>query len=131
MDKISIDAVVKAVNGSLIKKCGENFITGVKHDSRECGAGDMFVAVSGEKQDGHKYIPQALRSGCRTVLVSHQNGWPDDVDAIDFNVIEVDDTVYAMGELAKYYLDTLDLIKIAVTGSVGKTSTRDMIYYGD
>lgn len=129
MDKISIDAVVKAVNGSLIKKCGENFITGVKHDSRECGAGDMFVAVSGEKQDGHKYIPQALRSGCRTVLVSHQNGWPYDVDAIDFNVIEVDDTVYAMGELAKYYLDTLSLIKIAVTGSVGKTSTRDMIYY--
>lgn len=129
MDKISIDAVVKAVNGTLTKTGSENYITGVKHDSRECEAGDMFVAIAGENQDGHKYIPQVLESGCRTVLVSHENSWPEGVSIQDFNIIKVEDTVYAMGQLAKYYLETLDLVKIAVTGSVGKTSTRDMIYY--
>lgn len=129
MDKISIDAVVKAVNGTLTKKCEENYITGVKHDSRECAGGDLFVAIKGENLDGHKYIPQVLESGCRTVLASHEDGWLDEVKDKDLNIIMVDDTVYAMGELAKYYLETLDIVKIAVTGSVGKTSTRDMIYY--
>ena len=56
MERISIDNVVKSVDGVLTKRCSENYITGVKHDSRECGAGDLFVAVVGEKQDGHGYL---------------------------------------------------------------------------
>ncbi len=128
MNRISIENVVKACNGVLTKKCEENYITGVKHDSRECNAGDMFVAIKGENHDGHKYIPQVVKNGCRTVLVSHEESWPEEIDE-DINVIKVDDTVFAMGELAKYYLSTLDVLKIAVTGSVGKTSVRDMIYY--
>lgn len=129
MERISIEEIVRAVDGTLIRKCDENYITGVRHDSRECGAGDMFVAVIGENQDGHRYIPQVLEKGCRTVLVSHEDGWCDSAEGRDANIIKVDDTVYAMGQLAAYYLDTLDVLKIAVTGSVGKTSTRDMIYY--
>ena len=129
MERISIEEIVRAVDGTLIRKCDENYITGVRHDSRECGAGDMFVAVIGENQDGHRYIPQVLEKGCRTVLVSHEDGWRDSAEGRDANIIKVDDTVYAMGQLAAYYLDTLDVLKIAVTGSVGKTSTRDMIYY--
>ena len=129
MERISIDNVVKSVDGVLTKRCSENYITGVKHDSRECGAGDLFVAVVGEKQDGHGYIPQVVERGCRTVMVSHEDGWSDSIGDANINVIKVDDTVYAMGQLAKYYLETLDMIKVAVTGSVGKTSTRDMIYY--
>lgn len=129
MDKISIEAVVEATGGRLIKTCDEGFITGVKHDSRQCGPGDMFVAIKGENHDGHTYIPQVLEAGCRTVLVSHKNGWCDHAEDGDINVVEVEDTVYAMGQLASYYLDTLDVMKVAVTGSVGKTTTRDMIYY--
>ncbi len=129
MDKISIETVVRETGGRLVKTCDEKSVTGVKHDSRQCGPGDMFVAVKGENHDGHSYIPQVLEAGCRTVLVSHREGWHDSVADEDINVIEVGDTVYAMGELASYYLDTLDVMKIAVTGSVGKTTTRDMIYY--
>ena len=73
MNRISIENVIGACNGTLIKKCEENYITGVKHDSRECGAGDMFVAIKGENQDGHKYIPQVVEKGCKTVLVSHED----------------------------------------------------------
>lgn len=129
MEKLSIEAIVNATGGRLIKKCSEDHITGVVHDSRECGAGDMFTAVVGENHDGHKYIPQVLDNGCRTVMISHENDWYDLVKDREVNVIKVDDTVYAMGQLAKYYLETLDVIKVAVTGSVGKTTTRDMIYY--
>ena len=129
MDKTGIDEIVSAVNGRLIRKCDEAYITGVKHDSRECAQGDMFIAIQGENNDGHRYIPQVIRAGCRTVMVSHTEGWYGEIGSETCNIIEVEDTVYAMGELAAYYLDKLDILKVAVTGSVGKTSTRDMIYY--
>lgn len=133
MKKISIEDIVAVTGAKLLASCeNENAITGVKHDSRECGEGDLFVAIIGGVQDGHKYIPQVLAAGCRSVLVSHTNGWLDEIDEADrdnINIIMVDDTVYKMGELAKWYLDGLGIKKIAVTGSVGKTSTRDMIYF--
>ena len=129
MNKITLKEILQATGGVLKKECGEKYITGVKHDSRECAAGDMFVAIRGENQDGHRYIPQVLDAGCRTVMVSHLDGWHEEAAGKEANIILVEDTVYAMGELAKYYLETLDVKKVAVTGSVGKTSTRDMIYY--
>ncbi|MBR3786808.1 MAG: hypothetical protein IKJ85_00280, partial [Firmicutes bacterium] len=133
MNKITIEEIIRATEGTLIRGQNENFITGVKHDSRECGEGDMFVAIKGENQDGHKYIPQVMGKGCRTVLVSHTDGWYDEVSDImskeEINIIKVENTVYALGQLASYYLATLGVLKIAVTGSVGKTSVRDMIYY--
>ncbi len=129
MNRTSIKEIIKATGGVLIRGSEEDFITGVRHDSRECASGDMFVAIVGKNQDGHKYIPQVVEAGCRTVLVSHENEWSAEVENVQVNIIKVHDTVYAMGELAKYYLDTLDVMKVAVTGSVGKTSVRDMIYY--
>lgn len=129
MNKTSISEIVNAAGGKLIKGSADNFITGVKHDSRECAEGDMFVAIAGENQDGHKYIPDVISKGCRTFLVSHTDGWYEKVEHEDVNVILVDDTVYAMGEIAKWYLGTLKARRVAVTGSVGKTSVRDMIYY--
>ncbi len=133
MKKITIREIISVTGGTLVNGQNEGFITGVKHDSRECAKGDMFVAIIGEKQDGHKYIHQVVEKGCSTVLVSHTNGWYDEIADIvtldDVNIIKVEDTVYALGQLAAYYLSTLDVLKIAVTGSVGKTSVRDMIYY--
>lgn len=71
MDRISVEEIVRAVNGTLVRKCEEDHITGVKHDSRECQPGDMFVAVKGENQDGHRYIRRwsqhgAVQSGFHT-----------------------------------------------------------------
>jgi len=129
MKKLSIEEVVKASGGTLIRQCEENFITGVKHDSRECGAGDMFAAIAGENRDGHEFIPELVKSGCRTVMVTHKDGWYEKVKDDSLNIIMVEDVIYALGELAGYYLEKLDIVKVAVTGSVGKTSTRDMIYY--
>ena len=68
----------------------------------------------------------------QTLLVSKDidfNDVSEKMDSAKLNIIKVDDTVRSMGDLAKYYLSTLDVKKIAVTGSVGKTSVRDMIYY--
>lgn len=128
MNDIKIKEILKATKGMLISGNSEDVICGVKHDSRECGASDMFVAIKGENRDGHMYIPNVAAAGCKTLLVSHTEGWAENV-AKDINIILVEDTEYALGELAAYYLESLNIKKIAVTGSVGKTSTRDLIYY--
>lgn len=129
MNRITIEEIVKAVNGSLLQQGSESYIDGVKQDSRECEAGDLFVAIKGDNLDGHTYIPQALENGCRTLLISDESRMPEENTYGGINVIKVNDTVYALGELAGYYLGTLNVKKVAVTGSVGKTSVRDMIYY--
>ncbi len=129
MNPITIKEIVEATGGSMLSGKADDVITGVKHDSRECGEGDMFVAIIGENQDAHKYIDQVLEKGCRAILASREGEWLGRAKELGAAVIQVKDTVYAMGELAKYYLDTLHVKKIAVTGSVGKTSVRDMIYY--
>ena len=129
MNKIRVEEIVKATGGRIVCRGSEEYITGIKHDSRECTEGDMFVAVCGVNRDGHKYISQVLKKGCKTVLISHDGDWIKDIKEHDATAIMTTDTVYAMGELAKYYLETLNIKKIAVTGSVGKTSVRDMIYY--
>ena len=129
MNKIRLEEIVKATGGRIVCRGSEEYITGVKHDSRECREGDMFVAVCGVNRDGHEYISQVLKKGCKTVLISHDGDWIKDIKEHDATAIMTTDTVYAMGELAKYYLETLNIKKIAVTGSVGKTSVRDMIYY--
>ena len=134
MRKTTIEEIIAAAGGSLIQKAPgpeAQAITGVKHDSREVEEGDMFVAVVGENQDGHRYIPQVAARGCRTVLVSHREGWMEELAGMgmSINAILVEDTVAAAGRLAKWYLESLNIPRVAVTGSVGKTSTRDMIYY--
>ena len=126
MKKTAIEQIAKASGGELIRTGRSSFITGIRHDSREVCPDDMFVAIRGENQDGHKYIPQVIKKGCTAVLVSDAAACPEEADV---NVILVEDTIAAMGKIAAWYLDSLGIRRVAVTGSVGKTSTRDMIWY--
>ena len=126
MNRTRINDIAKATDGRIIKGSGEYSVSGIVHDSRECGEGDLFVCVKGENMDGHDFISRAVEAGCKAVMISDEAA----ADALeDVSVILVDDTVKAMGRLAEWYLEGLDIITVAVTGSVGKTSTRDMIYY--
>ena len=129
MNRITISEIVKAVDGTLLQTGKKEYIEGVKQDSRECEAGDLFVAVIGKNLDGHRYIEQAVKNGCSALMVSDCDFITDAVKSADVSIIKVEDTIYALGELAAYYLESLDVKRIAVTGSVGKTSVRDMIYY--
>ena len=93
--------------------------------------------MKGLRVDGHDFLEGVLKRGCRTLVVSDPSKVPGadvfaelELKADDVNVIQVPDTLKALQQLAKYYIAQLPLKKkIAVTGSVGKTSTRDMLYY--
>lgn len=90
----------------------------IKIDSRECGEGDLFVCIVGEKNNGHDYIKSAFNQGCKNFLVS------EDIHMEGANFICVDDTLKGLQKMAGGYLAQFPVRKVAVTGSVGKTTTK-------
>jgi UDP-N-acetylmuramoyl-tripeptide--D-alanyl-D-alanine ligase len=95
-------------------------------DSREAGPGDLFVGIPGERVDGGSFAADVLRAGAWGVLVTP--GWAPDAVAEDAGAVLVTETpVPALGALARAWRRDLAAHVIAVTGSVGKTSTKDLI----
>ena len=133
MREITVEEILNATGGRLLWGNREGSVFSVCTDSRQAKPGDVFFPLIGEFNDAHKFIGQVLDAGCRTVVVSDSSKVPQSAflgQSMDVDIIEVEDTTKALQELARWYLGTLPLKhKIAVTGSVGKTSTRDMLYY--
>lgn len=92
-------------------------------DSREASCGSLFVALSGERVDGHDYIAAAVSSGNECVLCERL---PEFTDR-KYAAVVVDDSLKAVGELAKAYDRRLNHRKVAITGSVGKTTTKEFV----
>lgn len=131
MKNFSIEEIVKATGGTLVSGDMEYRVSGLSTDSRKVKESDIFFPLRGENTDGHNYLGQVIEAGCRTIIFSDITKLPQGYeDCGELNLIQVADTASALQELSKYYLDTLHVKKkIAVTGSVGKTSTRDMTYF--
>ncbi len=93
-------------------------------DSRETEKGSLFVALDGERVDGHDFIGAALAHGSECVLCERI---PDALINSRYVALVVDDTLRAIGELAKAYDRRIDNRKVAITGSVGKTTTKEFV----
>ncbi len=127
MNYLSIEEVVNACNGHLASKSKEvESINELVIDSRLANKNNAFFAIIGETLDGHKFINSAIENGCKTIIKNKNN----DLEIIgdDVNVIEVENTEFALGDISRYYKNKFDIPYIGVTGSVGKTSTRDMVF---
>jgi UDP-N-acetylmuramoyl-tripeptide--D-alanyl-D-alanine ligase len=101
-------------------------VTGVTTDSRHVRAGDLFFAIRGQNRDGHAFVGDALRVGAVAAVVACGYERPGDLDDAAI-VVEVDDPVRALGRLARFHRRQLPADVVAVTGSNGKTTTREMI----
>ena len=117
----SVDDAVAATGGEA--KGNWAGVDGVSIDTRELAPGDLFVALTGDNRDGHAFVGQALTDGAGAALVSHV---PEGV-AADAPLLVVDDTLVALEKLGAAARARTRARVIAVTGSVGKTSTKDMI----
>ncbi len=122
MLKLKLGPLMDITNGELIGRFSDIEVQGVSTDSRNIDAGNLFIAIPGEKYDGHGFIHRAVNKGARACLVST---CPKDLPHVP--IIKVDDTVKALGKIASFYRQMLDIQVIAVTGSTGKTTTKDMI----
>lgn len=121
MKELTLAQIAEACGGTLIggDEAKEYTVTGVEIDSRRVKAGDLFVAIPGEKVDGHKFIPDVLKKGAYALSQQRLD--------VDGAYILVEDTITAMKRLARFYRNTLDIKVVGITGSVGKTSTKEMI----
>ncbi len=92
---------------------------GIVIDSRRVREGSLFVAIKGERLDGHDYIDAAVDAGATALLVNRGARVPDDIATV-----EVDDTIHALGELARAYRARWGGPLVGITGSAGKTTTK-------
>lgn len=120
MRPFTVEDVAKATNGKIIGN-KDAIIRGVERDSRVLKDDWLFVAIKGERVDGHDFIAQVLKAGAGAALCDHV---PEGVEG---NLIVVDDTVKALQDLAEWYRNTLDVTVVGISGSVGKTSTKEIV----
>ena len=127
MEYLTIKELILASKGKLVSKMSENStVNDIVIDSRKANKDNAFVAIIGENLDGHNFINSAINQGCKTIIKNENSNV--DIENKEINVIEVEDTQIALGDIAKFYKEKFKIPFIAVTGSVGKTTTRDMVH---
>lgn len=119
------DQLVSATGGKLLnEEFAQRSFTGVSIDSRTVAEGQLFVAVRGERNDGHDYVDQAAHKGASGILVdigyAESHALPGETP-----VVEVPNTHEAMLRMAREYLDKISPRKAGITGSNGKTTTKE------
>ncbi len=119
----TLNDIVRITKGRLIQGQGLTKVGSVSIDSRHIKRGSLFVAVKGGRHDGHHFVPQACQNGAAAIVVSR----PVRGKRISKGIIVVEDTVRALGRLAQAYRRRFGLPVIAITGSAGKTSTKELI----
>jgi len=131
----TIPEILTATRGTLVQCGAVATFCGVSTDSRTCQSGQLFIPLSGEHHDGHKFIPGALRRGAAGVLVEEKElgrgGQGSSAPELHFSreitVIAVPDTLTALGDLAQAWRARFSMPVVALTGSCGKTTTKEMI----
>ena len=117
---LNLSAAAKALNAET--SGADVTFSGVTTDSRAVAAGDLFVALKGERFDGHNYVKQVMEQGAAAALVERRDpAWGD------FPLLVVKDARLALGELAGHWRSRFTIPVVALTGSSGKTTVKEMI----
>lgn len=123
--KLSLQYICSSLGGLLLQGNPEWFIEAISTDSRQIPPNAVFFALSGERFDGHDYLDEAFAAGAAAVCISDPSkvppNWPDK------GIIKVADTLQALQDMASAYRKQLSIPIVGVTGSVGKTSTKELI----
>lgn len=118
MGSITLKQAAQWCGGRVDPKYAEVTFLGANNDSRKIESGQLFIALMGER-DGHDYVPAAMEKGASAVLCSREVG--------DVPAIIVEDTRKALGEIARGERERIGMKVVGVTGSVGKSTTKEMI----
>ncbi len=124
MDALPLSQIGHYAGGTISSGSSEQIIARISTDSRTLQPGDLFVPIRGDKFDGHEFVEQAAERGASGALVERE--WSGNLPP-KFAVIRVADTLIGYQQLAAGYRRSLPLQVIAITGSNGKTSTKDFV----
>ena len=123
MDPLTLQTVAEYAGGTLRRGDAAGRVSAVVTDTRSLEPGQLFVALAGDNFDGHHFLAQAEKSGAAGAMISTLAGLPPLGEA--FALLEVADTLLGYQKLARAYRAQLPLRVVAITGSNGKTSTKD------
>lgn len=126
MEKLTIEEIISVTKGELLVKGKKEIFKSVEIDTRKLSEDVIYIAIKGENFNGNDFVIEAVEKGANLCIVDEVNF---DINSIDDRafIIKVEDTKKAMISLAHYYLKGLKIKVIGVTGSTGKTSTKDLI----
>ncbi|MGJ3493075.1 UDP-N-acetylmuramoyl-tripeptide--D-alanyl-D-alanine ligase [Piscirickettsia salmonis] len=115
--------LAKAINA---KYFGDDVaIQAITHDTRDLNVGDIYIALKGDRLDGHDFVGEALARGAVAVIISQV---PVELEKQRLPYLLVEDTTLALGQLAKVWRQQFSTKIVAITGSAGKTTTRNILY---
>ena len=123
MQPLKLSDICRAMEAPSGGMTADREITKIAIDSRTVSGGELFWALKGQRHDGHEFVEQALRAGAAAAVVRRDFAGPEQRDRL----VAVADTLAALGRLAGWYRRRMPATVVGVTGSVGKTSTREMI----
>ena len=118
MGRITLQQAAQWCGGRIDPKYKDVSFLGANNDTRKLEEGQLFIALAGQR-DGHAFIPAALEKGAAAVLCTHCDG--------DYPAIVVEDTRKALGDIARGERDRIGMKVVGITGSVGKSTTKEMI----
>ena len=127
----ALDSVVAATRGAILRRGAAGVATGVTTDSRAVTRGAVFIALAGESHDGHRFVRAAAQAGAAIAIVERRPaGTFDEASLGDVTLVEVEDSLVAFGDLARAHLEAWRATSarrvIAITGSAGKTTTKEL-----
>lgn len=128
MKPLKLDEVASAIDARPLGELGRYAVKSVCIDSRQVGTGDLFFAIKGDRHDGHDYVASAVDKGAMAAVVSKPDRVPTDLHQLGLLLL-VDDTTTALGRLAAFHRRQVRASVVGVTGSNGKTTTKEMIHH--
>ena len=126
MLELNLQEIVKATKGALLKEANVKEIKAVSTDTRKIEEGTMFIALKGENFNGNNYVLDAFNKGAKIAIVDEVKCDLNELKE-DVALIKVENTGRALMDLAKFYREKLGLKVVGITGSAGKTSTKDLV----
>ena len=128
MKNMKVKDIVKITNGKLVCGNEETECINFSKDTRIIKKDDTYIGIKGENFDGNKYWKEALEKGAKCVIIQDIEFTEDEIKKYkNKSIIKVQDTLQALYKIASYKRDLYNIPVIAITGSVGKTSTKDII----
>ena len=126
MLELNLQEIVKATKGALLKEADVKEIKAISTDTRKIEEGTMFIALKGENFNGNNYVLDAFNKGAKIAIVDEVKCDLNELKE-DVALIKVQNTGRALMDLAKFYREKLGLKVVGITGSAGKTSTKDLV----